>query len=111
MTDPMELAGRLEAHADVAVDGIASSVLHELEERGMTNLPQIMQEMAITLTEAAACIREMVEEKDRYLEAAFMWAWARGAGTFLQDPDGLAEWRAYRRSALRTLPPAPGAEA
>jgi len=63
------------------------------------------------LTEAAACIREMVEREERRIEAAFMWAWSRGSGTFLQDPDGLAEWRAYRRSALRALPPAPGAEA
>ena len=42
----------------------------------------------------------------RALEAAFKWAYARGAGTFLQDPTGDEEWRAYAK-ALNLSQPEP----
>ena len=55
----------------------------------------------VATTQSAAQTGEV-----RALEAAFKWAYARGAGTFLQDPTGDEEWRAYAK-ALNLSQPEP----
>lgn len=58
MTDPMELVGRLEAHDgshERGCEGRNMSCTCGDDERGQA-----------LLTEAAACIREMVEKLDRW---------------------------------------------
>lgn len=84
MTDPMELVGRLEK-------------LREEPSR-------FVFEVNAILTEAAACIREMVEQKEKL---------ARRAERYREQVE--VERKAYRNLLAdhegRTLPPAPGAEA
>ena len=48
-----DLIERLRAQSDIATDGVCSIVLHELEEKGVTDLPSILQRMAIVMDEAA----------------------------------------------------------
>ncbi len=85
MTDPMELVGRLDYSA---------SANRGLGRDGLVTL----------LTEASACIREMVEQKPF---AYFQWnedwhAWEQVVDDAAGDEGIVAAYR---------LPPAPGAEA
>ena len=93
MTDPMELAARLEKEASKA--GML-----------LCDPPKPSPIMAI-LTEAAACIRELVEEKRAMQVRLDRWE-----PKMISDPSvsrAVFITRLFDGSA--TLPPAPGAEA
>lgn len=59
-----ELIERLEAQREIATQGISSITLHELEERGVTNLPTIMSDMAAALDQAATALRDLTAWQD-----------------------------------------------
>lgn len=90
MTDPMELVGRLEKDAERLAFGLSADLL----------------------TEAAACIREMVERREGLEEdlyQAVLVAYRRGAveWTMLNYP----QWINAISAGREVCPPAPGAEA
>lgn len=92
MTDPMELVGRLETYADPH------------EEIGMTYV-------RAALTEAAACIREMVEKRvglEEDLYQAVLVAYRRGAITWAEM--NYPQWIGAIKAGREVCPPAPGAE-
>lgn len=102
MADPMELVGRLELHAKDAT----TLELHGLAQH---------------ITEAAACIREMVAELEeaRTNVRAFAAPWAVTFARERSYPDRalhfahydiLAKAGARMDDFTRYLPPAPGAE-
>ena len=98
MTDPMELVGRLDGLARVGFGYDMSDV-----------------DKAI-LTEAAACIREMVEQRDAarsvIKDTCDKAAWMEGTASDSMIIETVAvlasQCRAYQH--LASLPPAPGAE-
>lgn len=93
MTDPMELVGR--------IDGI-------LTDNG-TDYHPILR---CALTEAAACIREMVERREGLEEdlyQAVLVAYRRGAVTWAEM--NYPQWIGALKAGREVCPPAPGAEA
>lgn len=111
MTDPMELVGRLEEQAGVTFGTYA----------GEPDKPLALAAVS-DLTEAAACIRELVEELAgaRRSVCAFGAPWAVEYARNMGFPDGALHATHYdilEKSGARMveftrhLPPAPGAEA
>lgn len=101
MTDPMELVGRLENGSDRFLKW---AYKEPYSGAPVISIPRHPDNIDALLTEAAACIREMVEQKEKL---------ARRAERYREQVE--VERKAYRNLLAdhegRTLPPAPGAEA
>lgn len=108
MTDPTELVGRLENGSDRFLKWAYKKVYSGAP---VISIPRHPDNIDVLLTEAAACIREMVERREGLEEdlyQAVRVAYRRGALEWTQL--NYPQWINAISAGREVCPPAPGAE-